>query len=98
MEVVQAKLKTANWGGERPGLNGLPIILVFDEPVFQINDRITNDYYQGQSLRVLSASGGTVVAQLVTTDPKNSWFNEAFLIPDTTFYLINLKSYEYGNT
>jgi len=95
MEVVQAKLKTANWGGEKPGLDGLPVVLVFDKPVFQINDQITYDYYQGQSLRVLSASGGTVVAVLITTDPKNSWFSEAFLRPGTTFYKLDLKSYEY---
>lgn len=91
-DMKEATLRHANWQGDKPGLDGKPLTLIFNRPVFDIGDWITHDLRDGQPLRVISKSGATVVCKIAATDIKTTWLQQIYLEPGTQFFfVINAK-------
>lgn len=70
------------------------------DSIFQVGDRITADYYDGQNLiirEVVGAKGEGFVykVQLVTTD-REEYFNKSYLAVGTQFFKVGHTTEEYG--
>lgn len=94
-KLIEGKLLSAVWEGDKAGIESMPIYMKFEEVPFDKGEFITNDFRDGSVLRVLGFSNDLVFAELVTTDPDNSYVPGRILQAGTKWYQISHKVGEY---